>query len=181
MDFSSENCSTVLNFYSDASLNKELGMGAVFDNSWMFAIWPKGFVEKYRPSIEFLELFAVTAALTAWGDHPKLSNRHVTIFYDNEVVVHMVNKSTSACKQCLKLIPIITLQNLRWNRTVFVKHVRSEQNLLSDALSRLNFDKFWKFALDTMSPFPTLMPSCIWPIEIFWTSEINYSAFLDCR
>ena len=67
VDFSDTSRTTKqLNFASDASLNKNLGMGAVFDNSWIVAIRLSGFIDKASPSIEFLELFALTVALLTW-------------------------------------------------------------------------------------------------------------------
>ena len=45
--------------------------------------------KKYNPSIEYLELFALTAAVLTWGS--KLKNRRITIFCDNLSVVCMIN------------------------------------------------------------------------------------------
>ena len=58
----------MLRFYTDASKNVKLGMGAVFENRWMYAQWDENFVNNEDPSIEFLELFALCAAILAWGN-----------------------------------------------------------------------------------------------------------------
>ena len=59
-----------LNFFSDASANEALGFGAIFGNRWLFGKWEPDFVNEYKPSIEFLELFALCAGVFAWGDDP---------------------------------------------------------------------------------------------------------------
>ena len=52
-----------LDFYSDSSRNFELGFGAHFENDWMVGRWDTQFCEQKQPSIAYLELFAVTAAV----------------------------------------------------------------------------------------------------------------------
>ena len=124
IDFLEDSHSAItLNFTSDASLNPNLGMGAVFDDQWLFAIWPPGFIVNESPSIEYLELYALTAALIAWRHHSKLKNTRVTIWCDNKSVMYMVNKSSTSCEHCLNLIRIITMENIRFNRRLFVRHV----------------------------------------------------------
>ena len=53
-----------LMFYSNASANKVLGFGAVFYNTnWLFVQWEPNYIKKYKPNIEYLELYALTAAV----------------------------------------------------------------------------------------------------------------------
>ena len=73
----------VQNFTSDASLNPRLGMGAVFGNHWLVVQWEYNFKVEQEPSIEFLELYALTAAVTTWaGTDGKLANNRIIIFCD---------------------------------------------------------------------------------------------------
>ena len=67
VDFSDNRKSEVLNFYSDASANPELGVGAVFKTHWLFTQWESGFIKAMNPSIEYLELYGVAAALLTWS------------------------------------------------------------------------------------------------------------------
>ena len=103
--------SEMLQFYSDASASKTHGgMGAVFDDHWIELHWNCQFLEQYKPSIEFLELFALVAAILTWGE--KLQNMRVRIFCDNKSVRDMINGkastgSSSRCKFCMKLLEII--------------------------------------------------------------------------
>ena len=167
----------LMDFHSDASKNKSLGMGVVFSNHWIFGLWPKNFIEKYNPSIEFLELYVLNAAILAWEDHWILINRRVIIFCDNEAVVFMINQSGSTCQQCMKLIRILTLNNIKFNRQIRVVHVRSERNVLADALSRNDFVRFWRNAPKLMSPTVSQIPSWFWPIDKIWcNNKGNYLA-----
>ena len=76
---------SVLNFYSDDSKNATLGIGAVFnDRHWLQYHWPEHFVQDCDPSIKFLELYALTAALVTWATEPSLNNNRVVIFCDNQ-------------------------------------------------------------------------------------------------
>ena len=76
VDFSSQSTSSqIVSFTSDASRGERLGMGAVFNDQWLFAQWPEHFIERKNPSIEFLELFALTAGLLAWRNSPQFLNR----------------------------------------------------------------------------------------------------------
>ena len=106
----------VLNFYSDASLNPKFGMGAVYHNRWLYMQWNEQFIRKQKPSIEFLELYALAIALLKWGTSSELRNTRVIIFCDNEAVVHMINGMASSCTQCMKLIRVIVLDCLQFNR-----------------------------------------------------------------
>ena len=56
-----------INFYTDASAAQELGMGAIFDKHWFYTRWENNFISQENPSIEYLELLALTAALLTWG------------------------------------------------------------------------------------------------------------------
>ena len=105
---------------------------------------------------------------------PLLNNARVVIFCNNEAVVHMVNKLASSCEQCQKLIRIIVLQGIEHNRKVVVRHIRSEQNVLSDALSRMQMSRFWKFAPSSMSSLADRIPAQFEQIEQFWNSDSNY-------
>ena len=142
-----------LNFYSDASLNSNFGFGAIFNDRWIYGCWGRTFVLQNSPSIAFLELFTLVAAILTWGD--RLINIRVVTWCDNETVKHAVNKLTSGCEQCMKLIRLLTLDNLKNNRRVFVKYVKSRDNVLADALSCLDFARFWQRCKGNQTPYRT--------------------------
>ena len=158
-----------IGFFSDASLNKDLGMGAIFGDRWIVYKWGSEFITKYEPSIEYLELYALVAGILTWSK--KLQNCRILVNCDNESVVYMVNKLTSRCPQCMKLIRLLTLDGIISNRRVFVKHLRSEQNFLADSLSRMQFQHFWHLTPSTMMKFPDTIHKDIWPLEKLWNNS----------
>ena len=158
-----------LQFASDASLSRKLGMGAVFRNRWIVSKWGEKFIDKEKLSIEFLELYALVAGIMMWSKF--LSNCRIIVQCDNQAVIQMVNKLTTKCPQCMKLIRLLTLDNIMANRCVFVEYVSSKQNILPDALSRLQFQHFWKHAADNMRDFPDTIHKDIWPVQKIWFND----------
>ena len=166
VDFSQLTHADLLDFYTDSSLNPDFGMGVVFGDRWCYLKWGREFILQEKPSIEFLELFALVAGVITWGS--MLRNCRIEIFCDNESVIGMIHKLTSPCPKCMKLIRILVLDNLLNNRKVFVRHIRSRLNILADSLSRLDFKRFWRNAPASMNKQPdsvheSLVPACnIW-------------------
>ena len=112
---------TQIKFFSDASANPNLGYSVVFEDRWIFRQWEPNFVVQNEPSIEFLELFALLAGILTWDEY--LTETRMILFCDNMSVVHMVNNSSSKCGQYMKLIRLLTLNNLKFNRRIFVRHI----------------------------------------------------------
>ena len=160
-----------LDWYSDSSRNFKLGFGCVFGMKWAHGRWDE-FVEHVQPSIEYLELFAVAVSVLLWAKH--IQNKRVFLFCDNMSVVYMLNNSTSSCKNCMVLIRIIMLESVKQNVRIFAKHVRTDLNGPSDALSRLQFDRFYRLTAaegKVMEPVAELLPGSIWPISKIWMSS----------
>ena len=88
-------------FYSDASGSKNSGgFGCLLNSSWIQGFWEPGFIEKEAPSIEYLELYALTAGILTWENRQELVNGRITIFCDNQSVVQMINNGmVSSCPQ----------------------------------------------------------------------------------
>ena len=101
--------------YSDASRNFHLGFGAYCGSEWSVGQWDYEFCERYQPSIEYLELYAVTVGVLNWLKLFK--NMKIVLFCDNEAVVSMINNSSSKCKNCMVLIRI--LEGLVCNTRIF--------------------------------------------------------------
>ena len=157
----------VLSFTSDASANKNLGFGMVFDKEWSFGQWEQGFIEDCNPSIEDLELFALCAGVFIWSH--KLANRQVVVACDNQSAVYMVNSTTSSCHNCMHLLRMLTLQSLRFNFRVYARHVRGIWNGASDALSRLKLNLFFnKFTQPQTKAEPEPLPRELWPLTRIW-------------
>ena len=168
-----------VDFYTDASANPELGCGGISQNDWFIMQWNEKFITKKKPSINYLELYAVTVAISLWIH--KFKNRRIFIFCDNMSVVQMINSATSKCKNCMVLLRYIVLYTMAHNVKVNVKHVPGKQNKYSDYLSRMQYDKFRKEARKERRNFsnkPAQIPEVLWPMDKLWLSS-NKKSTLD--
>ena len=95
IDFESKSVTArELNFFTDASKKETYGFGAIYKQEWTCGIWEEGFIQKYDPSIEYLELYAVCIGVFCWGKD--ITNTRVINFCDNQAVVHMINNRGGA-------------------------------------------------------------------------------------
>ena len=155
-----------LNFASNASANENFGMGAIFRRKWLVTAWGRDFIRSQKPSIEFLELYALVASILTWSKY--LTNCRIIVKCDNQAVIQMVNNLTLRCQQCMKLIRLLTLDGIITNRRVFVQYTESKKNCLPDALSRMQMTRFWRLAPKDMKPLPDTIHTDIWLIEKVW-------------
>ena len=59
-----------IDLYSDAMANENLGCGGIFRHKfWYFTKWESNFILKQKPSIEFLELYAVCLGIFIWTNY----------------------------------------------------------------------------------------------------------------
>ena len=158
-----------MDFYTDASANPLLGCGGISGEDWYIMQWNENFIRIMKPSINYLELYGVTIAILAWIH--KYKNQQITIFCDNMSVVHMFNKSSSSCKNCMVLIRMIVLQTLKFNVKVTLRHVEGKRNTLADLLSRLKYKQFWTEVRKTgkqISKAHTPIPDILKNMEDVW-------------
>ena len=165
MDFNATLVADHIMMTSDASRAKLLGFGGICGNSWMYSAWPKDYIDNYEPSIKYLELFALVATVINWID--RFQNRRIILFCDNQAVVHMVNNTTSSCKNCMVLIRWLVLKGMKENVRIFARYIRSSDNTASDLLSRLKIEQFLKLKT-TWDAAPTPVPQELWPIQKLW-------------
>ena len=96
-------------------------------------------------------------------------NKRIILFCDNESVVYMINASSSKCKNCMMLIRTITVESLVRNVRVFAKHLGTKDNGRADALSRMDFPRFWKLSEGkNVHGSPTGIPQEIRPMDKLW-------------
>ena len=152
-----------IDMFSDASGNYKLGFGAYCGTEWTYGQWDLEFCQQVKPSIEYLELFAVLVGVLNWGW--LFSNKRIILFCDNISVVHMINNLSSNCKNCMILIKILTAESICRNVRIFCKHVGTKQNGKADALSRLDLDRFWRLSQGHMNEQKSVIPSSLWPMQ----------------
>ena len=166
VDFNKFETSTELRFTSDASVNPLLGVGVVFDTHWLYTQWEYGYVNTFKPTTEYLELYGVVAAINTWGH--LIQDRRIILFCDNTAVVAMINSMSSSCINCMYLLRLLTLNNLVNNRRVFAQYISSQDNFLSDSLSRLQIQRFFHLAPKNIDMHPTSISPLVWPVSKIW-------------
>ena len=167
MDFSEILIAADLDWYTDAS--GAIGFGGIHGgNEYFQGFWPKEFLVNQKPSIEYLELFAVTISVLLWAK--QYPNKRICVFVDNLSVRDMINNSSSSCKNCMVLIRLVVLESLYWNVRIFAKHVKTKENFFADALSRAQDSRFWSLAAKYDKSFSKKekIPEKIWPISQIW-------------
>ena len=152
-----------IDMYSDVS--GKIGFGAICERSWMYGEWDRKLIEQ-EPSIEYLELYALTAGVLTWIH--RFKNSKIALFCDNMGVIHMVNNMSSKCGKCMVLIRLLVLEGLRHNVKIKVKYVNTKENGKSDALSRMEFKRFFRLGGPNVDPKPTELPKEIWPVSKIW-------------
>ena len=165
-DFSVEKKATEIDLYTDAAGKATLGGAGVNNREWFFVGWDPTFIAKYKPSIEYLELYAVTVAVVLWLY--KFANMKICLFCDNQAVVSMINSMTSSCKHCMILIWVIVLHSLKHNTVVKAKYVKSQDNSRADALSRKKFELFHSLTNYTANAEPCPIPCELHPMAKLW-------------
>ena len=153
-----------IGFYSDAS--GRIGMGCSFNERWIAGFWDPLFIKEKKPSIAYLELYALCAGLITWGS--KLKNAKLIIYCDNKSVRDMVNHTTSGCKNCMVLMRILVINNLIHNRRVVVRYIKSKDNCAADAISRGDIAKFKREHKLKVDEHPDKIPDFMWPPGKIW-------------
>ena len=169
-DLSQEEIATELEFFSDASLNENYGVGARFGNEWIFAQWPEGFIKEKNPSIQYVELLGLVLAVFTWAK--RLANKRWVIFCDNSAVLDMVNHTSTGGVNAMFLVRQLILKCLEYNFRVFAKHIRSEDNQVADSLSWLDVPRFCRLAKKLkLKALPEKLPMEIWPPTKIWINQ----------
>lgn len=148
--------------YTDSAAGLNLGFGAYFAGKWICAQWPDSwFSSGNADNIAVLELFPILVAVVIWGGN--FENKKILFNCDNMSVVHIINTMSSRSPDIMVLVRALTLQCLKQNIVVRATHIPGKMNVLTDALSRLQLEKFRQLAPGA-EPEPEHMPSHLWKI-----------------
>ena len=165
IDIDKAESAEVLEFFTDASKGVTKGFGCVFKKSFTWGIWEVGYIKKYDPSIEYLEHYALCVGIFTSAN--QLRDTRIVVFCDNMAVVHMINDTSSSCKNCMYLIRKLMLNNLIYNRRVFAKYISTKANSRADVLSRGLIGKYFKLAPHS-NKTPDPIPEELWPLSKLW-------------
>ncbi|CAC5394003.1 unnamed protein product [Mytilus coruscus] len=128
--------------------------GALFGSQWFLGKWD---TKWQKQNIAFLELYPIVLAVEIWGH--RFENQCIYFHTDNIALVSVINKQTSKDPLIMFLIRRLVLHCLRNNVNFQAKHIYGSKNVLADALSRQQVQKFHRLApwADTVpKPIPNL-------------------------
>lgn len=157
---------------SDAAKAPLLGYATCYQNEqnhtlyYCFSRWEQDLISDWDPSVQFMELYALTLGVLLFSAFFK--NTKAEIFCDNQAVVHMVNNTSSSCKHCMILIRLITLAGLENNIQYVACYIPSEDNTLSDLLSRQKFFQFVRAAPANLKLRRLQVPREMLPVSKFF-------------
>ena len=167
VDYDNTTSAAELGFFTDSSANEKLGFGGIFaDKDWFFGQWEQGYIKRYKPSIAYLELYALVTGLFIFSE--RIRNLTLLVHCDNMSVVQMVNATSSACERCMHLLRMMVLRGLKYNFRVASVYINTKVNGEVDSLSRLQFDRFHKLNGYSRNTLPADLPTELWPASKIW-------------
>lgn len=154
--------------FTDASGSR--GFGGFFVQEWFAEPWPAELLPKDSSddeiSIAFKELYPIVVAALIWG-HRWIGKR-IVFMCDNSATVSIIQKGRSKSAHIMPLMRRLTWCAATYNFSVLSKHVPGKFNVIADALSRLQIEKFRRVAPEA-HPYPCRVPK---PAEVLWTSNL---------
>ena len=137
-----------LPLYSDSSFE---GFGAWLGKDWFYGTWAEspdishpGCGHSEQPpsinlakNINVFELWPLVVGLRKWGFH--FTNSKLHFITDNMQVLAMINTGRSSNRTCMSWLREMFWMCFIWNIDICASYIRSEDNSLADALSRLPY------------------------------------------
>ena len=130
--------------FTDAA--STLGFGGYFQGRWFSSPWPSelSYIMESEMSMAFRELYPIVVAAVLWSKY--WIKKRIVFHCDNESTVHIINKGRSKVQDIMKLMRKLTWLAATNNFTFSSKHIPGVKNVISDALSRFDFQTFRKVA-----------------------------------
>lgn len=142
--------SSDISLFTDAS--GAFGYGAVLGSHWFYGSWNQSWRAQ---SITLLEFYPIVLAVQIWAQ--ALANKCIYFRTDNAALVEIINKQTSKDSRIMHFLRQLVLTCLKNNILFRATHIPGKRNVLADALSRLQEDKFREMA-PYAQPQPVAVP-----------------------
>lgn len=142
-----ENCKTKaadMELYTDASSTQ--GFGGYFQGHWFCDQWPNEIsnMEEQKLSMAWLELYPIVVAAILWGHF--WHKKRIVFYCDNLGTVQIIQKGRSKIPFIMKLMRRLTWCAMKYNFCVYAEHIPGVKNVIADALSRFQINKFKQLA-----------------------------------
>jgi len=119
--------------YTDSSSHAG---GAFCNGDWLYTAWPSDEPHIQNQHINVKELAIIVRAAGRWG--PLWGNKHVHVVTDNVCAMWNVNNGTSVNLTSQKLLRDLCDLSLKFNFTITASVIKSQDNIIADAISRLH-------------------------------------------
>ena len=135
-----------IELYTDTSSTK--GFGGYFAGKWFQDTWPDELSMNSNSdkslSMALLELYPIVMAAILWGN--QWSKKRIILKCDNLSFVFILRKGKSRCSNIMLLMRRLTWCAATYNFSFYSEHLRSEDNGISDSISRFQMDRFRRLA-----------------------------------
>ena len=125
-----------MHLHTDAS-NK--AVAGFYNNSWYVEL-----VDEMTLSINYRELYAVVLAASTWSQH--WAGKKVLFHCDNLAVCHILRNKTSKSPALMVLLRKLFYIAASAQFDFSAEWIDTKSNDIADALSRLDFSRFWALA-----------------------------------
>ncbi|XP_048757041.2 uncharacterized protein LOC130046337 isoform X1 [Ostrea edulis] len=150
---------TALNLFTDSCAS--CGGGAFYNNSWLVIKWSSTWDSQVLRDITFLELVPILCAFWVWAG--SFESKKVLLHTDNLALVHILNSQSSKSERVMQLVRPLVLLCLRHNIQIKAVHIPGCRNLIADAISRFQWDRFKSLAPQA-EKYPSRIPPAIWQV-----------------
>lgn len=131
-----------MQLYTDATISS---FGGFYRNRWFMGKFDDiALCEGDLMSMAFCELYPIVMACVLWGHEWRC--KRILFHCDNMSAVDIVNKGRSKVKTIMKLVRRLTLCSALNNFTIHCTHIPGVRNIIADALSRFQIEKFRRLA-----------------------------------
>ena len=131
----------VLHIYTDAS---NMALSGYFNGDWFVLPFTGQFTPLLLQSINWRELCAILLAAATWGS--KWQGQRILLHCDNMCVVECLNHGSSRSPELMQLIRKLFFVCAHYGFEVSAVYVNTKCNDVADALSRLQFKRFFECA-----------------------------------
>ena len=114
----------------------DVGAGGYCEGDYFYCNWSVDLPTVQDSHINFKELAAVVLAARRWG--PLWANKHIVVLSDNSTTVACINRGSSRSVLLMKYLRHIFWLSAVFNFRLKAVHVRGEDNVLADRISRLH-------------------------------------------
>ena len=147
-----------IELFTDAS--GSYGYGAFYQGKWFSVPWPVDLpkVGEDDMSIAFMELVPIVTAVNIWSQ--TWCRKRICFHSDNQSTINIIKKGRSTSPLIMKLMRRLTLCCAMGNFTVSAIFLPGRLNVIADALSRSQLDKF-----RALAPHAEKLPTAVPPIH----------------